>query len=686
MAPVLHDLLAALPRSPQGHFRLQAYLAIQRLIIRLERLLPAADGEAEPVCERFPFLAEYQRELARYAPEALRGEAAVAWWEEQLEVYAAECQGVLPLRTLAAGAGIGPAALTALLLIGMVEEDSRFGLLYTQLQPALSLHRPCLELVGRLVGDFDEVSGLDAWSICRPLFSAGLLDVTSREVPRSEWELSVPPVLWDVLRGDGDALDLSWCRHTPVHALPALTALILPEDVLRRLAQVPAVIRSGKAGAIVLRGMKGSERFEAMGAVARTLGFGVIAVEAAALEVERQRERLGPLCLLTGSLLVITYELGLGESVQLPELPGYHWPVGILIGPEGGLKGDRAGRAVTVPLPLPNAELRRRYWEQGLAGHPAPDLAEVSARFQMPGGYIRQAAALAIANAGLERREAVQTGDIRQACRFLNRQALDSLAIRLEAGGTWDDLVVSEPVAARLRELERRCRHRERLLEYLSPAYRSGTNRGVRALFGGPSGTGKTLAAKILAAVLDMDIYRVDLAAVVNKYIGETEKNLNQVFARAEELDVVLLLDEGDSLLAKRSDVKSSNDRYANMETNYLLQRLEGYQGIVVVTTNAAEAIDKAFQRRMDVSVDFQPPQPEERLHIWELHLPPGHTAGRAFLEEVASRCALTGGQIRNAALHATLLSLDAGGVVTARVLEEAIQSEYKKAGAICPL
>src|SRR5205823_7525236 len=171
---------------------------------------------------------------------------------------------------------------------------------------------------------------------------------------------------------------------------------------------------------------------------------------------------------------------------------------------------------------------------------------------------------------------------------------------------------------------------------------------GVRALFTGASGTGKTLAARLLSAILQMDLYRLDLSLVVNKYIGETEKNLNQVFARAEELDVILLLDEGDALLTQRTSVQTANDRYANLETNYLLQRLESYEGILLVTTNARDRIDGAFQRRMDVIVEFHLPDPVERLKIWELHLPPEHLSDPAFLFEVANRCHLSGAQIRN--------------------------------------
>jgi SpoVK/Ycf46/Vps4 family AAA+-type ATPase len=183
-----------------------------------------------------------------------------------------------------------------------------------------------------------------------------------------------------------------------------------------------------------------------------------------------------------------------------------------------------------------------------------------------------------------------------------------------------------------------------------------------------------------------MDLYRLDLASVVNKYIGETEKNLSQVFARAEELDVILLLDEGDALLTQRTGVQSSNDRYANLETNFLLQRIESFEGILVVTTNAAQRIDSAFQRRMDVVVDFRPPEAGERWLIWQLHLPAEHAVDLRWLEEAALRCVFTGGQIRNAVLHAATLALDRGEPLSAAHLEEAVLREYRKTGAVCPL
>jgi SpoVK/Ycf46/Vps4 family AAA+-type ATPase len=248
--------------------------------------------------------------------------------------------------------------------------------------------------------------------------------------------------------------------------------------------------------------------------------------------------------------------------------------------------------------------------------------------------------------------------------------------------GDWDQLAVSQDTRDEIENLVSRCRHRERLQQQSG----NGANAGVRALLSGPSGTGKTLAARLLGATLQMDLYRVDLSSVVNKYIGETEKNLNLVFSRAEELDVILLLDEGDALLTQRTSVNTANDRYANLETNFLLQRMESFDGILLVTTNAGERIDSAFQRRMDVVINFSPPTPPERWAIWQIHLPSAHSVDFSLLEEVATRCALTGGQIKNAALHASLLALEGGGIVTSAMIEAAIEREYRKAGGVCPL
>ena len=272
------------------------------------------------------------------------------------------------------------------------------------------------------------------------------------------------------------------------------------------------------------------------------------------------------------------------------------------------------------------------------------------------------------------------------AGRTVRAELFGTVAELVPAAGEWADLAVNPETREELLLLEHRCRCREQLPGILPAALDGGSGPGVRALFSGPSGTGKTLLARLLAAALHKDLYRLDLSAVVNKYLGETEKNLSRVLGRAEELDVILLIDEGDSLLTKRTDIHNSNDRYANLETNYLLQRLESFEGIVVITTNAEGHIDDAFQRRFDVMINFPAPGPAERWAIWRLHLPAVHTVEEAFLREVAARCSLTGGQVRAAVLHASLLALGDGGLITTHHVGMAVRREYRKSGVICPL
>jgi SpoVK/Ycf46/Vps4 family AAA+-type ATPase len=331
---------------------------------------------------------------------------------------------------------------------------------------------------------------------------------------------------------------------------------------------------------------------------------------------------------------------------------------------------------------MPDVSLRKQHWQRACSESKLRDPDSVSERFRITSGNIHRVARLAESYAALAKRSEITLADAQRATRSLNRQILDALAIRLSASGDWSQLAVGGETRRELENFVSRCRHRERLQSQVGTK----ANAGVRALFTGPSGTGKTLAARLLASTLQMDVYRLDLSSVINKYIGETEKNLNLILSRAEELDVILLLDEGDSLLTQRTGVQSSNDRYANLETNFLLQRLETFEGILVVTTNANERIDSAFQRRMDVVISFSPPSPPERWAIWQLHLPSDHAVDFSLLEEVAGRCVLSGGQIKNAALHASLLALEDGGIVTSAMIGDAIEREYRKAGGVCPL
>ncbi len=674
------------PRTAAGSFVLYLYAAIYHLMRQINRLGEAGGLSFDEIFERYPFLGDYYEEMRRHMPQQISWSEAGAWWRTEIQAWEASAQIHLPLRALIQEGGLQFSSCLAFMITGLVEEDSRFGTLFAELQEPLVQRRPTLELVGQMMIDEAQVAEADPWTVCRPLLEMGLVETPNRQVPRSEWTLRVPPLLWDAARGEINPRPATWASHSPREQATGLERLIAPPALLERLCKLPELVRAGITRLIVLRGVQGSNTAEMTGAVATALGYGLLEVEGGALGEAEEAPFLGALCTMIRAVPLISYDLAPGESAELPRLAGYTGPIAIYLGTEGGLSSRITEKAVTLNLQTPGAQQRIGFWQQALGDQAVEDLPQIADRFHLPGGYIRQVADIAVAHAAMNGHEKVRADDVREASRTLNRQLLDTLADHLETCGDWSDLVAGDTTGAKLRELEQRCRYRERLLGHLGRAFGNNANRGVRALMTGASGTGKTLAAKVLASVLGMDLYRVDLAAIINKYIGETEKNLHRVLSRAEALDVMLLLDEGDALLGNRTDVKSANDRYANLETNYLLQRLENYQGIVLITTNLVENIDRAFQRRMDVVVPFFAPQTAERLRILDIHLPAGHGVEQRYLELVARRCALSGGQIRSAALHAALLALDDGSTLEQWHLEAALRSEYRKAGGTFPL
>ncbi|MBD3316910.1 MAG: AAA family ATPase [Chitinivibrionales bacterium] len=675
-----------IPRSVAGSFVLYLYAAIYRLMKQINRLSEAGGSELEAQFKRYPFLSDYFLEMRQHMPEDISWEEGGMWWRESIREWEKPGREHLPLRALMSEGGLSFESCLAFMITGLVEEDSRFGTLFAELQEPLPHRRPTLELVGQMMVDDALIGQSDPWVVCRPLLTMGLVESPNRHEPRSEWLLRVPPLLWDAVRGEVDPHPASWMTFTHREAAAGIDDVLVESILRNRLSHVPSLFEAGIAHILIVRGPQGCNAHEVVKAVAREGGRHVVRVDGMSLSAGEDAQFLGAFCTMTNSLPLIAYDLAPGETVSLPSLKGYPGPVAVQLGTEGGLSALQTRRAVTLELRAPDAELREAFWRRSLKDREIDCLEDVVNRFHLAGEYIQQVADIGVAHAALEGREMLCMKDVRRAARALNRHLLDTLADYLQPHGGWSSLVTVESTANRLRELEKRCLYREQVIEHLGPAFGNTVNRGVRALFTGAAGTGKTMAARILASELGMDLYRVDLSAIINKYIGETEKNLHRILSRAEALDIVLLLDEGDSLLGQRTDVKSANDRYANLETNFLLQRLENYQGIVVITTNLVENIDRAFQRRMDVVVPFFSPQAQERLHILGLHLPKEHKVDLTYMELTALRCRLTGGQIRNAAMEAALLALDDGAHVKRRHLESALRNEYRKAGGTFPL
>src|SRR4051812_12994209 len=272
-------------------------------------------------------------------------------------------------------------------------------------------------------------------------------------------------------------------------------------------------------------------------------------------------------------------------------------------------------------------------------------------------------------------------GDVDAAVRRLASGHLDRMAVRIRPARGWPDLVVPEDQQERLEELVSRYRHRGRV--HAEWGFASFPSPGLIALFSGASGTGKTLAAEVVAGQLGLDLYKVDLSAVVSKYIGETEKNLERIFVGASAANLVLFFDEADALFGKRSDVGDAHDRYANIEVAYLLQRLEAHDGVAIMATNLQRNLDPAFLRRIHVAVEFPVPDERARRGIWGISFPPGAPLDRVDLDFLARQFRITGGAIRNAALTAAYIAAESGRPITMETAILGLKREFQKLGRL---
>ncbi|MGP4002763.1 ATP-binding protein [Streptomyces sp. 8N706] len=316
-------------------------------------------------------------------------------------------------------------------------------------------------------------------------------------------------------------------------------------------------------------------------------------------------------------------------------------------------------------------------------GHdPGFDLARVVAPYRLSGARIRRAARAALDLAAFDG-SPLTAAHLRLGARQQSASGLERHARRVRPAVGWDDLVLPGEPLEQLHELALRARHRDRVLGDWRLSAGGGRGRGVLALFAGESGTGKTLSAEVVAAELGLDLYVVRLSSVVDKYVGETEKNLERIFSEADRTDAVLLFDEADAVFGKRSEVKDSHDRYANLESAYLLQRLESFDGIALLTTNLAANIDEAFTRRLDMVVAFPFPDAEQRLALWRHSLAHVPCAEDIDPRACAQEFELAGGSIRSAVVTAAYAAVGRGGYVTTEDLLAGARREYRKAGRL---
>jgi ATP-dependent 26S proteasome regulatory subunit len=323
-----------------------------------------------------------------------------------------------------------------------------------------------------------------------------------------------------------------------------------------------------------------------------------------------------------------------------------------------------------------------KLWQSGLPN--VAEIGDLATRFRLPPGRIVRAIAAARTQASTQQQAAITAGDVARAISLGVGQQVSVLGNLVEDTQTWDDIVLPAETLESVREMVARIRHRHHVLDQWGFRGKLSKGLGVAALFHGPPGTGKTMIASLIARELGQDLYQIDLSRMVSKWIGETEKNLAKVFDAAEGANVMLLFDEADALFSRRTEVSSSNDRHANAEINYLLQRVERFEGACILTTNFERSIDAAFKRRLAFRIEFPMPDARERTELWRRMMPTAaHVAPDVDYASLASSYELAGGNIRNAMLRAAYIAADLGEPITMAILQRAVKLEYRDAGKL---
>lgn len=638
-------------------------------------------------------------------------DAAIAAMSARIEALERESSQSLPLNRLSQLFGLSELERVVLVVCLAAELDLKYERLYAYLQDDVTKKRPTVDLVMRLLCPSIEarLAARRSFDPGAPLVRWGL--VTLHDDPGARRPVLVARYLKLDERIAGyllgsDEIDARLAPLIPAPETDLVTTLA--PDIRERLLQWCAVWEGNWADiapVILFHGRYGTGKRAAARFLASALGRPLLCLSAADLATSdlslgqalklAEREAL-----LTGALLcwsqadaflhpdpgLETEHRSLAQALARGRVPT------VLLAEKAWEPARELERRpfLRLELPEPTYAGRRALWAAGLDGSgPALTEAELSAlagRFRLTGGQVADALARArtLAWARDPLHGELRASDIDAACRSQAQHRLSSLARKLDPRYTWDDIVLPRQQLGTLRLICTTVRHRPTVYGDWGFDRKLSLGKGLIALFAGPSGTGKTMAAEIIAHDLGLDLYKIDLSAVVSKYVGETEKNLERIFSEAQDSDAILFFDEADALFGKRSEVKDAHDRYANIEIAYLLQRTEEYDGLVILASNIKKNMDEAFVRRMHFTVDFPFPEEAERLEIWRRTFPcEAPLADDIDLPFLARKLKVTGGNIRNIILTAAFLAAEENQPIAMRHLVRGAGYELQKIGKL---
>jgi len=602
----------------------------------------------------------------------------------------------------------------ALILICLAPEiDLKYQRLYAYLQDDIARRKPSVDLALKLL-----CSSPDERRAARAAFSAGAILFRAHLLQYHEAgqgyalsrEFCLDHRIVSLLLGTDDMdRDLSACFKPAARAIE-LEAVCLPEDVkagTRDLIQnYLSGTRQQQRLICDLHGPSGAGRKTFAATICREAAIPLITVDLRELLVRHEdfekgiRRVLREAVLVGAAILIDQFDLLLTEDEQARQrlqqtvaaIEEFSWVT--FVSTERAWKPGgwlRAHVFVDVHFPVPDLQTRAELWP-ALAGDPGRfseeiNWEELAVKFRFTAGQINDAL-IAARNHALARTgpdQVITMADLYRGCRDQSNQKLSSSARKLTPRHSWQDLILPHSEMAQLGEICAQLKHRRKVYGEWGFGRKVSPAKGLCVFFYGPSGTGKTTAAEILAKELQLEVYKVDLSAVVSKYIGETEKNLSAIFNEAETSNAILFFDEADALFGKRSEVKDAHDRYANIEINFLLQRMEEFEGLVVLATNLRKNIDEAFFRRMHFAVEFPFPEEKYRYEIWKRHFPDtAPLAEDIDFNFLANRLNITGGNIKNIVVNAAFMAAANSGVINMRHLVRAASREYAKIGRLC--
>jgi len=622
------------------------------------------------------------------------------------------------LAWLARAFTLAPFDVNALVVALAPKLDLRYERLYAFLQDDVTRRRPTIDLVLTLLCDSarDRADRRTHFSADAPLMRHRLLHVGIDGSPTTTSLLAEPLELddqiVDFLLGH-DVLDrrlANACRLEPVSGGFDIARPSALEDLTWRILRdtMRSAYLAGESLRLLFHGADGTGKLTAARALARAVSASLMVVDVERITTEPNAEALFAIALRAGwfqRAVTVVRDAAL-LTAEMRAMLDAHTGIVVLCATEPRALASGSGDAVVIAFGVPTSRHRSALWSDALGSNGVRTsraaIEAAASRFRLTPRQIWSAAAHAVrterwraaaARAGHAaddelaaiapaRELSLAEDELFAAARAQCGIELETLAARVTPRHRWADLVLPDDTLQQLHEICERVAQRETVVESWGFGHRLARGGGVNALFSGPSGTGKTMAAEVMAGTLGVDLFRVDLAGVVSKYIGETEKNLDRVFTAAERANGIVFFDEADALFGKRSEVHDSHDRYANIEISYLLQKMEQFDGIAILATNLRGNLDDAFVRRLAFSVHFPFPDAPHRERIWRGIWPPDAPVDPDIDGALLARqFVLSGGHIKNIAVAAAFLAAERGGRIELRDIVHAARREYQKLG-----